>query len=77
VRRARVRESVRELIVLLRKGRLTLPNDVAAWVAKTMKDLELTEAPFTVEVALAITSIKFPHDAPPITFLQLPQECLT
>ncbi len=27
--------SVGELIVLLRKGRLRLPNDVAAWVAKT------------------------------------------
>jgi PIN domain nuclease of toxin-antitoxin system len=43
--------SVGELIVLLRKGRLTLPDDVAAWVAKTMADLQLTEAPLTVEVA--------------------------
>ena len=53
--------SVGELIVLLRKGRLTLPNDVAAWVAKTTQDLELTEAPLTIEVALAISSINFPH----------------
>src|ERR1700729_2556543 len=36
--------SVSELLVLLPKGRLTLPNDVAAWATKTMQDLELTEA---------------------------------
>ncbi len=61
--------SVGELIVLLRKGRLTLPNDVAAWVAKTMQDLEITEAPLTVEVALAISSINFPHGDPADHFL--------
>jgi PIN domain nuclease of toxin-antitoxin system len=61
--------SVGELVVLLRKGRLALPNDVAAWVAKTMRDLELTEAPLTVEVALAISSINFPHGDPADHFL--------
>jgi PIN domain nuclease of toxin-antitoxin system len=61
--------SVGELIVLLRKGRLTLPNDVAAWVAKTMLDLQLTEAPLTVEVALAIASMNFPHGDPADHFL--------
>jgi len=61
--------SVGELIVLLRKGRIRLPNDVAGWVAKTMQDLELTEAPLTVEVALAISSINFPHGDPADQFL--------
>jgi PIN domain nuclease of toxin-antitoxin system len=61
--------SVAELIVLLRKGRITLPHDVAAWVAKTMQDLELTEAPLTVEVALAIGSMNFPHGDPADRFL--------
>ena len=61
--------SVGELIVLLRKGRLRLPNDVAAWVAKTMQDLELNEASLTVEVALAISSINFPHGDPADHFL--------
>ena len=61
--------SVGELIVLLRKGRLRLPNDVTAWVAKTMADLQLTEAPLTVEVALAIASINFPHGDPADHFL--------
>ena len=61
--------SVGELIVLLRKGRLTLPSDVAAWVAKTIEDLQLTEAPLTVEVALALGSINFPHGDPADHFL--------
>ena len=61
--------SVGELILLLRKGRITLPNDVAAWVGQTMQDLELTEAPLTVEVALAMSTINFPHGDPADHFL--------
>jgi PIN domain nuclease of toxin-antitoxin system len=61
--------SVGELIVLLRKGRLRLPRDVASWVAKTMQDLQVTEAPLTVEVALAISSTNFPHGDPADHFL--------
>jgi PIN domain nuclease of toxin-antitoxin system len=61
--------SVGELIVLLRKGRITLPSDVAEWVAKSMADLQLTEAPLTVDVALAIASINFPHGDPADHFL--------
>jgi PIN domain nuclease of toxin-antitoxin system len=61
--------SVGELIVLLRKGRIRLPKDVKAWVAQSMQDLELTEAPLTVEVALAISSINFPHGDPADHFL--------
>jgi PIN domain nuclease of toxin-antitoxin system len=61
--------SVGELVVLVRKGRLKLPNDVAGWVARTMQDLQLTEAPLTVEVALAISSINFPHGDPADHFL--------
>jgi len=55
--------------VLLRKGRLTVPNDVAAWVAATTADMQLNEAPLTVEVALAISSINFPHGDPADHFL--------
>jgi PIN domain nuclease of toxin-antitoxin system len=61
--------SVGELIVLLRKGRLKLPVEVKAWVAKTMEDLQLIEAPLTVEVALAISSLSFPHGDPADHFL--------
>jgi PIN domain nuclease of toxin-antitoxin system len=61
--------SVGELVVLLRKGRLQLPQDIAAWVATTMADLELTEAPLTVEVALAVSSFNFLHGDPADHFL--------
>jgi PIN domain nuclease of toxin-antitoxin system len=61
--------SVGELVVLLRKGRVKLPLDVASWVTKTMLDLQLIEAPLTVEVALAIAAINFPHGDPADHFL--------
>jgi PIN domain nuclease of toxin-antitoxin system len=61
--------SVGELVVLLRKERLTLPTDIGAWVAKTIQDLQLTEAPLTVEVALAIASMNFPHGDPADHFI--------
>jgi PIN domain nuclease of toxin-antitoxin system len=56
--------SVWELTVLHRKQRLKMPPDVPAWVAKSMEDLKLTEAPLTVEVALAVPSISFSHADP-------------
>ena len=55
--------------MLLRQGRITLPHDVGAWGAKTIQDLQLTEAPLTVEVALAIASMNFPHGDPADHFL--------
>ena len=61
--------SVAELIVLLRKKRFELPEDVSAWVARAMHDLQLTEAPLTIEIALAISSIDFPHGDPSDHFL--------
>ena len=61
--------SVAELIVLLRKGRLKLPHDVASWVAKTIEELQINEAPLTVEVALAISSLDFRHGDPADHFL--------
>jgi PIN domain nuclease of toxin-antitoxin system len=61
--------SVAELIVLLRKGRLKLPHDVRSWVAKTIEDLQINEAPLTVEVALAISSLSFRHSDPADHFL--------
>jgi len=61
--------SVGELIVLLRKKRLQLPQDISAWVATTMADLKLTEAPLTIEVALAVSSFNVPHGDPADHFL--------
>lgn len=61
--------SVGEVIVQLRKKCFDLPQDLPTWVSKTMQDLELTEAPLTVEVALAVFSLKLPHDDPADHFL--------
>jgi PIN domain nuclease of toxin-antitoxin system len=61
--------SVWELTLLSRKRRLNMPPDIPTWVAKTMEDLQLTEAPLTVEVALAIPSISFSHGDPADHFL--------
>ena len=56
--------SVWELAVLQRKRRMSLPQDLVAWVASSVRDLELTEAPLTIEVALAVPSINLPHGDP-------------
>jgi PIN domain nuclease of toxin-antitoxin system len=56
--------SVWELTVLQRKGRLDEPKNLSAWVAESAKDLELIEAPITIDVALAVASIDFPHGDP-------------
>jgi PIN domain nuclease of toxin-antitoxin system len=56
--------SVWELTVLQRRGRMSLPEDLAAWVATSIRDLELAEAPLTIEVALAVPSISFQHGDP-------------
>ena len=55
--------------MLLRKGRIRLPKNVANWVAETMQKLRLIEAPLTVEVALAISSLNFPHGDPADHFI--------
>ena len=61
--------SVWELTILCRKGRLQVHPDIATWVRRSMSDLQLSEAPLTVEVALAIPTISFTHADPADQFL--------
>ena len=61
--------SVWELTLLCRKGRFRVLTDVPAWVARTIHELHLTEAPLTFEVALAISSLKLPHSDPADGFI--------
>src|SRR5258708_5083305 len=61
--------SVWELTILCRKGRFRVRPDITTWVAQTFSDLQLTEAPLTVAVALAISSISFSHGDPADHFL--------
>lgn len=56
--------SVWELTILCRKGRFRVQPDIATWVAKSVSDLRLTEAPLTIEVAVALPSIPFSHADP-------------
>ncbi|HZC22166.1 MAG TPA: type II toxin-antitoxin system VapC family toxin [Candidatus Binatia bacterium] len=61
--------SVWELTILIRKGRFRVQPDISTWVRKSMSDLQLFEAPLTVDVALAIPSINFSHGDPADQFL--------
>ena len=61
--------SVWELTILCRKGRLRLKSDTPTWVANSISELRLIEAPLTVEVPLAMSSINFSHADPADQFL--------
>jgi PIN domain nuclease of toxin-antitoxin system len=61
--------SVWELMLLDRKGRVQTPQEIQVWVRSSMEDLQISEAPFTVEVALAVLSLKLPHGDPADHFL--------
>lgn len=61
--------SVWELTILSRKGRFRVQPDISTWVRKSMSELQLVEAPLTVDVALAIPSINFSHGGPADQFL--------
>jgi PIN domain nuclease of toxin-antitoxin system len=61
--------SVWELTILCRKGRFQVQPDISTWVKKSMSDLQLIEAPLTIDVALAIPSINFSHGDPADQFL--------
>jgi PIN domain nuclease of toxin-antitoxin system len=54
---------------MCRKGRFQVHPDISTWVKKSISDLQLTEAPLTNEVALAIPFIAFAHGDPADQFL--------
>ena len=61
--------SVWELTILCRKGWFKLQPDISTWVAENLSNSRFKEAPLTVEVALAISSINFSHGDPADQFL--------
>jgi len=61
--------SVWELVILVRKGRFRLRPDIPTWVANSLSELRLIEAPFTVEVPLAMSLLRFSHADPADQFL--------
>lgn len=61
--------SVWELTLLYRKGRAKTPQDIPTWVVSSMEELKLSEAPLTIEVALAVLTLDFPHGDPADHFI--------
>jgi PIN domain nuclease of toxin-antitoxin system len=61
--------SIWELTILCRKGRFRVQPDIPSWVVQSVSDLQIVEAPLTIEVALTIPSISFSHGDPADHFL--------
>jgi len=61
--------SVWELTILSRKGRFQVRPDISTWVKSSTSELQLIEAPLTIDVVLAIPSINFSHSDPADQFL--------
>ena len=61
--------SVWELLLLHRKRRIELEEEVVPWVRKTLGLLQLNEAPLTIDVALEVSAVNLPHDDPADRFL--------
>jgi PIN domain nuclease of toxin-antitoxin system len=58
-----------EILLLCRKGRLTLQGGPESWIADALSRLPLREAPVTHEVALASDAVVLPQRDPADTFL--------
>jgi PIN domain nuclease of toxin-antitoxin system len=61
--------SVWELLLLHRKRRIELEEEIVPWVRKTLGLLQLNEAPLTIDVALEVSAVNLPHDDPADRFL--------
>jgi PIN domain nuclease of toxin-antitoxin system len=61
--------SVWELRILHDKGRIKLIPDAAGWIQENLARLKIREAPFTFEVALAVSSLDLPHNDPADGFI--------
>ncbi len=58
-----------EVLMLVERGRLVLPENVEEWIATAMKRAPLKEAPVTHEVALETLRVRLPHRDPADMFL--------
>jgi PIN domain nuclease of toxin-antitoxin system len=61
--------SIWELRLLHDKGRMKLKPDPVSWINDNLSRLKIREAPLTFEVALAISSLKLPHNDPADGFI--------
>jgi PIN domain nuclease of toxin-antitoxin system len=61
--------SIWELQLLHDKSRIRLKPDAITWINDNLSRLKIREAPLTFEVALAISSLKLPHNDPADGFI--------
>ena len=61
--------SIWELSVLVEKKRIELDDDLDAWVSRAMSQATFREAPFTNEVAVEVSKLKFSHRDPADHFI--------
>lgn len=61
--------SIWEAMLLHRKGRLQVPEGFSTWLARAVTVTTFTEAPFTFDVAQALSTISLPHADPADLFL--------
>jgi PIN domain nuclease of toxin-antitoxin system len=61
--------SIWELRLLHDKGRIKLRPDPVSWINDNLSRLKIREAPFTFEVAIAVSAINLPHNDPADGFI--------
>ena len=61
--------SIWEAMLLHRKGRLEVPEGFSTWLTRALTITSFHEAPFTFDVAEALTTINLPHADPADLFL--------
>jgi PIN domain nuclease of toxin-antitoxin system len=61
--------SIWEAFLLFRKKRLQISPDFTTWLANSLSDLPVIEAPLTFEVARTLPGVAVPHEDPADRFL--------
>jgi PIN domain nuclease of toxin-antitoxin system len=61
--------SIWEAFLLFRKKRVQISTDFTTWLANSLSDLPVVEAPLTFEVARTLPTVAVPHEDPADLFL--------
>jgi len=61
--------SIWEAFLLFRKKRIQISTDFATWLANSLSELPVVEAPLTFEVARTLPTVALPHEDPADLFL--------
>jgi PIN domain nuclease of toxin-antitoxin system len=61
--------SIWEAFLLFRKKRVQISTDFTTWLANSLSELPVVEAPLTFEVARTLPTVALPHEDPADLFL--------